>query len=142
MPDSKIHLFGSFFLLWRCFWLLITIFHRSLSLSWRSITSPITTFLLLRMRDLPKWWKIGPIFWDPFPFQQFIQFIHISLLRANNWTWSENRVKILNFLKRANVKLNWFFGLWRESDHTNLLIFWESLVHVKGRQYSHFEQNR
>ena len=52
MPDSKIHLFGSFFLLWRCFWLLITIFHRSPSLSRRSITSPITTFLLLRMRGM------------------------------------------------------------------------------------------
>ena len=44
------------------------------------------------------------------------------------------------FLKRANVKLNWVFLLWRESDHTNLLMFWESLVHVKGRQYSDFEK--
>ena len=62
MPDSKIQLFGSIFLLWRCFWLLILILHRSLSLSWRSIPSPITTLLLLRMRGFSKMAENRPHF--------------------------------------------------------------------------------
>ena len=63
MPGFQIQLFGSFFLLWRCSWLLITILRRSLSLAWQSIPSPITTFPLLRMRGSSKMAENRPQFW-------------------------------------------------------------------------------
>ena len=49
MPDSKIQLFWLLFPTLALFLAPNHDFHRSLSLSWRSIPSPITTFLLLRM---------------------------------------------------------------------------------------------
>ena len=81
MPDFQIQLFGSFFLLWRCFWLLITIIHRSLSLAWRSIPSPITTFSLLRMRGSEKMAENRPYFWRSVAISSSLSSLYIYLCK-------------------------------------------------------------
>ena len=62
IPDSKIQLFWLLFPTLVLFLAPYHDFHRSLSLSWRSIQSPITTFLLLRMRESSKMAEIRPHF--------------------------------------------------------------------------------
>ena len=93
LPDFQIQLFGSFFLLWRCFWLLITILHRSLSLAWRSIPSPITTFPLLRMRGSEKMAENRPHFWRSVAIAAvhpvYIHIVEKLLSRARSTRWVE-----------------------------------------------------
>ena len=76
IPDSKIQLFGSFFLLW----LLITIFTNSYHYLGDPFHRQLQLFCYCACPYLPKWRKIGPIFLDPLPLQQSIQFKYTSLV--------------------------------------------------------------
>ena len=132
MPDSKIQFFGSFFLLWRCFWLLITILHRSLSLSWRSIPSPITTFLLLRMpgsSKMAKFYEIRCHSSSPYSL-----YIHRRLQRCYiNWMDCTTLKKIVPIPDSKIQFFGSFFLLWRcffasnHDFHRSLSLFWRSI---------------
>ena len=124
MPDSKIHLFGSFFLLWRCFWLPIPILHRSLSLSWRSIPSPITTFLLLRMRGSSKMAENLPHFmWSVTIPAVYPVYIYINFA----WDIILKKIIFINFWKN-----NWFTGK----------IMLSNSIFLNPQKVSYFSKNK